>query len=104
MKKILAFVAIVAMVFGAASCKKDDKGGKGKKEKKEHVAPINIEGDFSDWAKLDVAAHTLKGNALAAGDKPLAEVAITLRNAAKLQEAESSAQLISQIEKLSAEL
>ena len=55
MKKILAFVAIVAMVFGAASCKKDDKGGKGKKEKKEYVAPINIDGDFSDWAKLDAS-------------------------------------------------
>ena len=57
-----------------------------------------------DWTKLDAAAHTLKGNALAAGDKPLAEVAITLRNAAKLQAAEHSAQLISQIEELSSEL
>ena len=57
-----------------------------------------------DWAKLDVAAHTLKGNALAAGDKPLAEVAITLRNAAKLQATEHAAQLISQLEKLSFEL
>ena len=57
-----------------------------------------------DWAKLDVAAHTLKGNALAAGDKPLAEVAITLRNAAKLQASEESAQLLSQIENLSSEL
>jgi len=57
-----------------------------------------------DWAKLDVAAHTLKGNALAAGDKPLAEVAITLRNAAKLQAMEHSAQLISQIENLMSEL
>ena len=57
-----------------------------------------------DWTKLDAAAHTLKGNALAAGDKPLAEVAITLRNAAKLQAVEHSAQLISQIEELSSEL
>ena len=57
-----------------------------------------------DWNKLDAAAHTLKGNALAAGDKPLAEVAISLRNAVKLQATEHSTQLISQIEKLSAEL
>ena len=57
-----------------------------------------------DWTKLDAAAHTLKGNALAAGDNPLAEVAITLRNAAKLQAIEHSAQLISQIEKLQSEL
>ena len=57
-----------------------------------------------DWAKLDAAAHTLKGNALAAGDKPLADVAISLRNAAKLQAMEHSTQLISQIEKLQSEL
>ena len=57
-----------------------------------------------DWVKLDAAAHTLKGNALAAGDKPLAEVAIALRNAAKLQAIEHSTQLISQIEKLQSEL
>ena len=57
-----------------------------------------------DWTKLDAAAHTLKGNALSAGDKPLAEVAISLRDAVKLQAAERSAQLISQIEGLSAEL
>ena len=57
-----------------------------------------------DWTKLDAAAHTLKGNALAAGDKPLAEVAITLRNAAKLQALEHSTQLIAQIENLLSEL
>ena len=57
-----------------------------------------------DWTKLDAAAHTLKGNALAAGDQPLAEVAISLRNTAKLQETESSAQLISQIEELATTL
>ena len=57
-----------------------------------------------DWTKLDAAAHTLKGNALAAGDKPLAEVAIALRNAAKLQAVDHSTQLISQIESLQSEL
>ena len=57
-----------------------------------------------DWSKLDAAAHTLKGNALAAGDKPLAEEAIALRNAAKLQAMEHSAQLISRIEELAATL
>lgn len=58
----------------------------------------------NDWSGLDVAAHTIKGNALAAGDKPLAEVAIQLRNTAKLQEAEESAKLVARIEELSAEL
>ena len=55
----------------------------------------------SDWSGLDVAAHTIKGNALAAGDKPMADVAIELRNTAKLQESENSARLISRLEELS---
>ena len=57
-----------------------------------------------DWGKLDVAAHTVKGNALAAGDTEMSDVAIALRNSAKLQDADDSAKLISRIEKLSATL
>ena len=56
------------------------------------------------WDALDRAAHTVKGNALVAGDRQMADAAIALRNAAKLQETESSAQLISQIEELAATL
>lgn len=57
-----------------------------------------------EWAKLDVAAHTIKGNALAAGDAEMADVAIALRNSAKLQDADDSAGLVSRIEELSAGL
>ena len=57
-----------------------------------------------DWNLLDAAAHTIKGNALAAGDKPMADVAIALRNTAKLQEKDDSAKLISRIESLAAGL
>ena len=55
MKKIFALLAIAAMV--AVSCKKDDGKDKPVKpddpEDPEYVAPIKIDGDFSDWAKID---------------------------------------------------
>ena len=58
MKKILSFLAMTAsilMVSVAVSCNKtdddDDEGG----ESSEYVAPIKIDGDFSDWAKLDAS-------------------------------------------------
>ncbi|MBR2837526.1 MAG: Hpt domain-containing protein [Kiritimatiellae bacterium] len=58
----------------------------------------------ADWGKLDAAAHTIKGNALSAGDTPMADVAIALRNASKLQDAGDAAKLIERIEALSAGL
>ena len=38
-----------------------------------------------DWLALDRAAHAVKGCAFAAGDNEIAEVAIELRQAARLQ-------------------
>lgn len=58
----------------------------------------------SDWLKLDRAAHAMKGNALAAGDNEVAQNAIALRNAAKLQERDSAVGLIDAIRNLSAQL
>lgn len=40
----------------------------------------------AEWIPLDRTAHALKGNALAVGDQEMAESAISLRNAAKLQD------------------
>ena len=57
-----------------------------------------------DWGLLDRTAHTLKGNALAAGDADLANVAIELRSAAKLQNEEEASKLISQMKDLAAGL
>ncbi len=56
MKKILTFLAMTASILMVSvSCNKnngdDDDDDDGKKE--EYVAPIKIDGDFSDWAKLD---------------------------------------------------
>jgi len=57
-----------------------------------------------DWTRLDRAAHTIKGNALAAGDTETAETAIALRNAAKLNDAAESASLIAKIREYRAAL
>ena len=56
------------------------------------------------WDALDKAAHTIKGNALAAGDQQMADKAIAIRNAAKLQERDQSAQLIADMRALAEQL
>ena len=56
------------------------------------------------WEKLDRVAHTIKGNALAAGDNPMADTAIALRKAAALNDAEDSASLIVRMKELEKEL
>ena len=55
----------------------------------------------SDWTRLDRTAHTIKGNALAAGDEEMAGTAIELRKAAAVNDADQSAQLLDGIRELS---
>ena len=55
----------------------------------------------SDWTKLDRTAHTIKGNALAAGDQEMADVAIALRKSAALSDSALSAALLENIKELS---
>ena len=55
----------------------------------------------SDWTKLDRTAHTIKGNALAAGDQEMADTAIALRKSAALSDAAHSATLLGKIKELS---
>lgn len=57
-----------------------------------------------DWVALDRAAHAMKGNALASGDEAVANVAIALRNDAKLQKAEEAQALVAKIKELQAQL
>ena len=57
-----------------------------------------------EWNALDKIAHAVKGNSLAAGDQQMADTAIALRNAAKLQERDQSAQLIANMKELAAQL
>ena len=54
-----------------------------------------------DWTRLDRVAHTMKGNALAAGDTELAETAIELRKTAALADPSLSASLVERLGKLS---
>ena len=58
----------------------------------------------ADWALLDRVAHTVKGNALAAGDAETAETAIALRKAAALTDAAEAASLIAKLRELAAQL
>ncbi len=58
----------------------------------------------ADWKTLDHAAHTMKGNALAAGDAEMAETAIALRKASALTDATEAASLISKLRELAAQL
>jgi len=48
----------------------------------------------SDFEKLDRLAHTMKGDALLVGDKPMAEAAIALRDASKAADSAAAAQAI----------
>ena len=56
------------------------------------------------WDALDKVAHAVKGNSLAAGDQQMADTAIALRNAAKLQERDLAGQLIANLKALAEQL
>lgn len=60
MKKILSFLAMTASILAiSVSCNKpnDDEDDDDSGKKEEYVAPIKIDGDFSDWAKLTSVAE-----------------------------------------------
>jgi len=57
-----------------------------------------------DWHQVDLVAHAIKGNSLAAGDEEMAETAIALRNEAKLHEPQRSAVLVEKLKELVAGL
>ena len=59
MKKILSFLAMTAAILAVSvtsvSCNKTDDDDDDENGSSEYVAPIKIDGDFSDWAKLDAS-------------------------------------------------
>ena len=57
-----------------------------------------------EWTQLDRVAHTIKGNALTAGDNEMAQVAIELRSAAQLHDNEQSAALIARLKNRASQL
>lgn len=52
MKKLFALMAMAAVMLVACD-KPDDEGSENGSGKSKYNAPIKIDGDFSDWAKLD---------------------------------------------------
>ena len=80
MKKVFAFMAIAATIL-AVSCKKNDpKPGPGPDpedpEDPEYVMPITIDGDFSDWAKLDASKMVVAQSAEGATKEALKVVKV----------------------------
>ena len=57
-----------------------------------------------DWTRLDETAHTIKGNALVAGDTETADAAIALRGASKLGDSAKAGELVARIRELAAQL
>ena len=57
-----------------------------------------------EWEALDKVAHAVKGNSLAAGDQQMADTAIALRNAAKLQNRDDAERLIADLKSLAEQL
>ena len=63
MKKVFVLMAMAALVL--VSCEKDNKGGKNHNnggDDEEYVAPIKIDGDVADWAKLDATKVAVAKN------------------------------------------
>jgi HPt (histidine-containing phosphotransfer) domain-containing protein len=57
-----------------------------------------------NWGDLDKLAHAVKGNALATGDNAMADLAISLRVAAKMSEKENSETLFGKMKELAKEI
>ena len=57
-----------------------------------------------NWSALDQLAHALKGNALASGDPDTANVAISLRVAAKMSEKANARALLDKLQELAKDI
>ena len=67
---------------------------------KEKIPEIEASLASAQWDVLDKLAHTVKGNALQAGDTETAEVAIAMRKAAALADTASLDALLSRMKTL----
>ena len=71
---------------------------------REHITEAAAALAAEEWTPLDRVAHTLKGNALSAGDTDMAETAIALRKAVALKDSAEAESLIAKLDALSKEL
>ena len=67
---------------------------------KEKIPEIEAALKAENWSALDSLAHAVKGNALATGDTDLANVAISLRSAAKMSEKNTALLLFEKMQEL----
>ena len=70
----------------------------------EKLAGFDAALSAGNWTVLDQLAHAVKGNALATGDTDVANVAIELRNAAKMSDQAAAQSLFANLKKLAGEL
>jgi len=74
------------------------------KSVQEKLAGFEVALTAENWSLLDQLAHAVKGNALATGDTDVANVAIELRNAAKMAEKDTARSLFEKLKVLAQEL
>ena len=77
----------------------------------EYVSSVNVKAAEADaalaagaWDALDRVAHTIQGNSLAVGDQQMADTAIELRSAAKLQDRDQAGRLVADLKVLEKQL
>jgi len=70
----------------------------------EKVPEIEAALTAEDWTALDPLAHALKGNALATGDNAVAEVAISMRSAAKMADKATAQTLFDKLKELTKDI
>ena len=70
----------------------------------EKIPEIDAALATENWSLLDPLAHAVKGNALATGDTDMADVAISLRIAAKMSDKETSKSLFTKMLELAKEI
>ena len=77
----------------------------------EYVSSVNAKAAEAEaalatgaWDALDKVAHTIKGNSLAVGDQQMADTAIELRNAAKMQDLDKAGRLVANMRVLEKQL
>ena len=71
---------------------------------REKVGEMSAATEAEAWDNLDKLAHTVKGNALVAGDTETVETAIALRGAAKLKDRAQAGALVARLKELVAAL
>ena len=70
----------------------------------EKIPELEAALNTGNWAEMDRLAHAVKGNALATGDNAMADVAISLRSAAKMSEKDNATTLFGKIKELAKEI